>query len=31
MPKAEPVGKILCDRGYRIAGESEATDTNGRL
>jgi hypothetical protein len=28
-PRAEPVGEILRDWGYQIAGEAEGTDTNG--
>jgi SAM-dependent methyltransferase len=28
-PQAEPVGEILRDWGYAVAGESEGVDTNG--
>ena len=28
-PKAEPVGKILREWGYRVAGEAEGVDLNG--
>ena len=28
-PQAEPVGEILRDWGYGVAGEAEGTDTNG--
>ncbi len=28
-PKAEPVGEILRDWGYAVAGEAEGVDTNG--
>jgi hypothetical protein len=30
-PKAEPVGKILRDWSNKVAGETEATDTNGAV
>jgi hypothetical protein len=29
VPKAESVGKILRDWGYKVAGETEGVDTNG--
>ncbi len=29
IPKAEPIGEILRDWGYKIAGEAEGADTNG--
>jgi hypothetical protein len=29
IPKAEPVGRIFRDWGYKIAGEAESTDTHG--
>jgi hypothetical protein len=30
-PRVEPVGEIMRDRGYKLAGEAEGVDTNGAV
>jgi hypothetical protein len=30
-PKAEPIGEVLGDWGYAVAGEAEGVDTNGAV